>query len=385
MSWDARPFVLHTRVVSGTGGGPDKTILNSVRYLDRLGYRSACAYLRDPRDSGFTQIEQRARERSVTLLAVDDRGLWDLGVLSRFSAICRELRPAIWHGHDYKSNLLGLLLRRRFPMHLVTTVHGWVKHTWKTPLYYAIDRFCLRHYEQVICVSEDLHQECLALGLAANRCCHVPNAIDTDEFKRQVSAAQAKEKAGLPPGRLVVGAIGRLSAEKGFDLLIQAAARLLARGLDFELWIAGEGDQAAPLARLVESLGLSEKIRLLGFHPRPIDLYEAMDVFVLSSLREGLPNVLLEAMALEVAVLSTKVAGIPRLIQDGANGLLIEPGSVDALASYLDRLLTDEPLRWRLVQAGRQTVEKSYSFSRRMERIKTVYEGVLGMEDGQRG
>src|SRR5204862_58795 len=81
-----------------------------------------------------------------------------------------QARVGIWHGHDYKSNLLGLLLRSFWPMRLVTTVHGWVQHTRRTPLYYAVDRFSLPHYESVICVSEDLYRRCLAFGVAASRC-----------------------------------------------------------------------------------------------------------------------------------------------------------------------------------------------------------------------
>ena len=121
--------------------------------------------------------------------------------------------------------------------------------------------------------------------------------------------------SGSPQNRLLIGAIGRLSEEKGFDLLIAAVDRLLEQDLDVELRIAGEGDQQEHLASLIRDKGRDDRIRLVGFQAQTIPLYEAMDVFVLSSLREGLPNVVLEAMAMEVPVIATKVAGIPRLIQ----------------------------------------------------------------------
>jgi glycosyltransferase involved in cell wall biosynthesis len=108
-----------------------------------------------------------------------------------------------------------------------------------------------------------------------------------------------------------------------------------------------------------------------------MELYQAMDVFALSSLREGLPNVVLEAMALEVPVVATRVGGIPRLIRNGENGLIVEPGSSEALVPALDRLLGDESLRLRLGRAGRETIESNYSFSARMQKVRAIYEEVL--------
>jgi glycosyltransferase involved in cell wall biosynthesis len=373
----AMPVVLDTRVVSGTGGGPDKTILNSPRFLAQGGYRMLCAYMHPPNDPGFEQLRRRAAALQAPLLSIPDRGPLDWRVLAAMLRICRRERVQVWHGHDYKSNALGLLLRPFWPMRLVTTVHGWVKYTRRTPLYYAIDRFCLRRYEKVICVSEDLYRACRDCGVPQKRCVLIENGIDTRQYARRLELAAAKRRLGIPPERLVVGAVGRLSAEKGFDLLIHAVDRLLAEGIDAELLIAGEGDQEAPLRELAARLGRGERIRLLGYCPDPHDVYEAMDVFALSSLREGLPNVVLEAMAMEVPVLSTRIAGVPRLIRDGVNGLLIEPGSVDALTSALARLLRDEDLRLRLRQAGRRTVEVDYSFAVRMEKMRALYDSLL--------
>src|SRR5688572_23771369 len=126
------PLVLHTRVVTGVGGGPEKTILNSPRFLPELGYQALCAYMRPANDEGFAALRRKAREADASLLEVDDGGPLDFGLVRRFTDICREQRVAIWHGHDYKSNLLGILVRRHWPMKLITTVHGWVKHTWRT-------------------------------------------------------------------------------------------------------------------------------------------------------------------------------------------------------------------------------------------------------------
>ena len=375
------PVVLDARVVTETGGGPDKTILNSPRFLVSLGYRMLCAYMHPPGDPGFEQLRRKAESCRAPLLSVPDRGPWDWRVITRMLEICRRERVAIWHGHDYKSNLLGLLLRPFWPMRLVTTVHGWVKQTRRTPLYYRIDRLCLPHYERVICVSEDLHKGCLSCGVPDERCVLIENAIDTQEFSRRSGIGEAKRRLGIPADRLLIGAIGRLSAEKGFELLIQAADTLLREGLDLGLFIIGDGDRMPQLQRKVAELGRGERIRLLGYRQDTIELYQAMDVFALSSLREGLPNVVLEAMALGVPVVATTIAGIPRLIRDGENGLLVPPGDVEELTRALARTLRDAELRARLGTCGRRRVEERYDFGARMRKIRSIYDHLLGRGD----
>ena len=370
--------ILDTRVVTGSGGGPDKTILASPRFLAEDGYQMHCAYMHPPGDPGFEALRQKAEAWGAQLLSVPDRGPWDWKVAARLLEICRRERVAVWHGHDYKSNAIGLLLRPFWPMRLVTTVHGWVRQTRRTPLYYGIDRLCLPRYERVICVSEDLVGRCLATGVRAERCVLVENAIDTDRFTRRHSTGEAKARLGLDPRRPLVGAVGRLSPEKGFDVLIDAVDRLLAGGHDLDLAIVGEGDDRSRLEARIAASRLGGRVSLLGFRADTADLYEAMDVFALSSYREGLPNVVLEALALEVPVVATRIAGVPRLIHDEANGLLVESGSADELAGAIGRLLEDEGLRRRLARAGRETVEARYSFAVRMKTIAAMYDDLLG-------
>ena len=372
-----RPVILDTRVVTGSGGGPDKTILNSPRFLAEDGYRMICAYMHPPGDPGFEVLRERADSLRAPLCSIPDRGPLDWRVVGGMLDLCRREDVEIWHGHDYKSNIIGLLLRPFHPMRLVTTVHGWVRNTRRTPLYYGLDRICLPSYERVICVSEDLRESCLAAGVPAGRCVLIENGVDTEDFSRAMGIDEAKQRLGIGPGRPVVGAVGRLSAEKGFDLLIRAADRLLADGQDLELLIAGEGDEAGNLRELISSLGRGDRIRLVGYSRDTRVIYQAMDVFALSSLREGLPNVLLEAMAMEVPVVATRIAGIPRLIQDGRNGLLVEPGSAEALAEALAIALGDPALRSTLGHEGRRSVEASYSFRARMGKVRGIYDEIL--------
>ncbi|HYV38102.1 MAG TPA: glycosyltransferase, partial [Gemmataceae bacterium] len=229
------PVVLDTRVVTESGGGPDKTILNSPRFFAGSGYRMLCAYMHPPGDRGFDQLRSKAEAWQAPLLSVPDRGAWDWRVVTQLVGICRRERVRIWHGHDYKSNALGLLVRRFWPMRLVTTVHGWVQETRRTPLYYKIDRLCLPRYERVLCVSPDLREVCLTVGVPEDKCLLVENGIDTEQYQRRQLITVAKKRLGIPAHCMVLGGVGRLSAEKGFDHLLRAAHALLRRGLDLQI------------------------------------------------------------------------------------------------------------------------------------------------------
>jgi glycosyltransferase involved in cell wall biosynthesis len=181
----------------------------------------------------------------------------------------------------------------------------------------------------------------------------------------------------------LIGAVGRLADEKGFDRLILAVDRLLNRGARVRLAIAGEGERRAALESLIGERNRRDKIQLLGYRRDVPELLQAMDVFVLSSLREGLPNVLLEAMAMEVPVVATRINGIPRIVAHRGNGLLVEPDNVGELAAGLDLLLTNAEMQRRLAAAARATVVDRYGFAARMDKVSGIYRQVLTRSRGR--
>jgi len=330
--------------------------------------------MRYPQDRAFEKLRARADGLGVELITIDDYGPLDWKIVGRVRQACDALEPRIWHAHDYKSNLVGLLARRSRPMQLVSTVHGWVQRTWKTPLYYFIDRLCLRRYDQVICVSRDLQDKCIELGVAPERCWYVPNGIDTEMFSRRRVQANLRTELGTPTETLVVGAVGRLSAEKGFRSLLGVVRSLADRGQDCELWIVGEGPDRSVLETRIVEMGLGDRVRLLGHRSDMVDVYGAMDLFVLSSLREGFPNVLLEAMAMELPVVATSVAGVPDLIRDGSTGILVQAGNIAGLREGLEKMLADGGLRQRLGKGARAEVERDFSFTVRMDKVMEIYD-----------
>ncbi len=374
---DATPFVLHTRIVNGVGGGPEKTIVNSPRFLSQFGYRSACLYLHPADDPGIDDIARRAESAGAEFIPWIDGAPVDFGLVRRLQAFCRERNVAIWHAHDYKTNILGLLVRRRWSMKLVTTVHGWGVFSWKSPLYNAVGKGCLRFYDAVVSVSEDLHDESLRWKVAPARAHLIHNAIDTQVYRRTMERPAARQQFTLNSNGIVVAALGRLSAEKGFDLLIDAIADLRSTGLHITLWIGGEGPCRRALEMQIGKLQLHDSVHLAGHLADPRMMLQAADIFVLSSLREGLPNVVLEAMALETPVVSTRVAGIPSLITHNVSGLLVDIGDKSQLAREIMRLASDETLRQDLACHARERIVGSFDFEQRIRKVAKVYDSVL--------
>jgi glycosyltransferase involved in cell wall biosynthesis len=223
-------------------------------------------------------------------------------------------------------------------------------------------------------VSEAVRQQMAEYyGLPLGRIVTVRNGVDLGEFYRE-SAASTKSSTGL----LVIGAAGRLEAMKGFEYLIAAVRELQELGIEFELRIAGIGSRQRDLEREVKSLGLDRKARFLGQVSDMAAFYRSVDVFALPSVStEGLPLVVLEAMAMGLPVVATRLAGAPEVIEDGVNGLLVPPGDAPALARALSLLAADGELRRRLAMAGKSDVRHRFSVERVATEVTRVYRTVL--------
>jgi glycosyltransferase involved in cell wall biosynthesis len=376
----AAPAVLHVRVVCGHGGGPDKNILRATRYTDPARFRLAAAYLHPPHDRGIHVLRFEAEDAGMPFHAIPDTGPADPRSALAALQLCKALRVGVWHAHDYKSNFLGLILRCFWPMKLVTTMHGWTNETLRTRFYYRIDRQCIVRYDRVITVGPALHRACAEMAVPPQRETYLPNGIDLDEYTRRAPVAQRRRELGVPADRLVVGVVARLSAEKGVDRAVRALAGLRVRYPNCELHILGAGREQAHLQALCASLGLASAVRFWGWQRRPQPYYEMMDMLLLPSLTEGMPNAVLEAMAMGVPVAATDVGGVRELLDDGRAGVVL--GSDEAAWPAQVQPLLDSPAyRGILAQRAHARVAQRYSYRRWVERVNAVYTEVLGLTE----
>jgi glycosyltransferase involved in cell wall biosynthesis len=180
---------------------------------------------------------------------------------------------------------------------------------------------------------------------------------------------------GVPPGAVVVGATGRLAKQKGFDVLLAAFAQVRRQCPEAFLVIAGEGHERRSLTDEIRRLGLSGSVSLPGFVENMTGFYDSLSLFCLPSRFEGMPNVLLEAMAAGVPLVATRVSGVGELVAEGETGLLVPPEDASGLAEAIVELLSDESLRSGLADRARRMVEAEYSMDRMLDDLEAVLAG----------
>ncbi len=372
----AAPTVLHVRVVKGSGGGPDKTIFRSAGHLNKAEWNVAAAYIHPTNDPAVNLIRKQADRFNCRLFQITESSPISLSTVNKLADLCRSLNVRIWHAHDYKSDVMGLFVKRLFNLKLITTVHGFTRESARTRLYYHLDNLVLPHYDHVIAVSPSLMRHCVMHGVSPSRLTFIPNAVDLQEFSPQRTRAAAKATLGIPESATVIGVISRFSTEKGVDRAIRSFKILLDRHPNTQLHLIGDGPQREHLNILTDYFGLQHAVRWWGWQMNTRPLYEMMDMLLLPSYTEGSPNVVLEAMAMKVPVAATDVGGIRQLLDDGNCGMLL-PHDETEWPELLHTLLMRSDMRIRMADAARQRVHRHFSFDRRMNNISDVYHRLI--------
>lgn len=371
-----KPCVAQVRVIRGAGGGPDKTIFKSTPILRDMGFEPLAIYMYDPNADGFDVVRRRAQNHDCPLVAIPDNGPLDLNVIRQLRRVCDEHDIRIWHGHDYKANFMGRLLRKLHPMRLVSEVQGWVTESPRMSLYTWVDKKSIGRYDHVITVSADLFEQCLALGIPEERLTLMENAVDVSEFADTDFTRTTK----APSDRIVLGAAGRLSPEKGFSLLIDIVNELADAGQDIELRIAGEGPERDRLMQQIARSHHPDRVELCGHVFDMGAFFASLDVFVLSSLREGLPNVVLEAMAMELPIVATRCGGMTEFVGDSESIVLCDPGQPQQLRNALVTVVQSATERTRLAAASRYHIQQ-FSFSHRARQVTAIYDQLLNRDE----
>ena len=371
--------ILHTRTVTGCGGGPDKTILRSAAMLDPMRYRAVAAYLHPAGDPGIDALRGTASRFGMDMHTIPERGPISLRTVRRLADLCKRLHVDVWHAHDYKTDLLGRLIARSHPMKLVSTMHGFTGETWRTRLYAKLSHGALRQYDRVLAVSPQLMRYAAEHGVHPDQLRHVPNGIDMSESKRKQPREQAKYALGLAKEEHAIGVVARFSIEKGVDRAIRLFAKVHQQRPNTRLHLIGDGPQRSELEALVDRLGLTYQVRWWGWHKDTRPILEAMDTLVLPSRTEGLPNVLLEAMAIGLPVAAARVGAVADVLANGDCGVLLS-GDAEAWPSQVLPLIDLPLVRERLLCAAWLRVNEQYNFTKRMQRVEAIYDELLGGE-----
>jgi glycosyltransferase involved in cell wall biosynthesis len=272
--------------------------------------------------------------------------------------------------------VLGLIAALHLGLPIISVSRGWTAHTWKVRFNERLDRVVLRFMDRVACVSEAQAAKVRHAGVRAERVRVIHNSIDTRRFAVVGRGHEALQSLFPTAREQIVIGVGRLSPEKGFDQLIEAAALVVPHYPDVGFVLVGDGPERERLARLISNANLQDRFILSGFRSDVDALIPGANILAQSSHTEGLPNVVLEACAAGIPVVATDVGGTREVIRDGYNGFLVPAGKPEALAARLLDLLRSPDRRRSMGMSGRQVVADEFSFERQSAEYMALFDEV---------
>jgi glycosyltransferase involved in cell wall biosynthesis len=301
----------------------------------------------------------------------------DPRILTDLVALGRKRGARILHVHGYAASDFGRLAARQLGAALILHEHFADP---RMPAYQAVaDRLLSRLTDRAIAVSQSTADFLVNERFVPRERVHlIWNGAPLDTFAPAPpeQAHAVREALGIPAGATLIGAIARLNEQKGHRYLLDAAALMMRARTDVRVLIAGDGDLMGPLKEQARALGLSDRVTFAGHRTDVPDLLGAIDVFCISSIYEGTPLTLFEAMAAGKTIVSTAVDGCAEVLKHGETGLLVPPRDPEALAAALARVVDDHPLARSLADAARRDSAR-YDAAECVRRMETLYDEVL--------
>jgi glycosyltransferase involved in cell wall biosynthesis len=372
-------------------GGPALHVAYLTAGLEPRGYRTtlvAGELSRGEESMAFVAERLGVPVVTVSELHREISPLRDAIATVRLARLIRAQRPHILHTHTAKAGALGrlaaLLAGPSARPLIVHTFHGHVLRGYfgglRARAFKLVETLLARWTDALVAVSPQVRDDLVALGVApAEKFVVVRLGIELDErvAARNGTRDDARRLLGIPSERFVIGWIGRMTGVKRTGDVLLALKALRARGVDASLCLIGGGPDREALEEQAHNLGLARDYLSLGYQEDVGQWYAALDALVLTSGNEGTPVSAIEALAAGRPVVATSVGGVPDVVRDGEDGLLVDLGDVDGLAERLARLAADAELRERMGAAGRERVLSRYAVDRLVDDIDRLYRSLL--------
>lgn len=380
------PRIMDFRGTYKGGGGPDKTVLNSAARHDPQKVHVLVTYIRQPEDTEF-QIPEMARQLGVNYVDVLDGSLLDRTCLRNLKYILLEHELTVIHSHDEKTLLYAWLLKCMKPgLKIMYTCHSHpiygreaftsIMGYLKFKLRQKVQIFLMKRYQKpIITVSHDTKKRLIMNGLDGKDVAVLHNGIDLSVWQQSNSRQLLRKELSIPDDGFLVGTVARITYDKDLPTFYRVAQEVAARVSKVTFVIVGDGngDELEKAREEVARRGLGQLIRFTGHRNDLKDIYSSFDVFLMTSLTEGLPNTLLEAMAMGIPAVSTEVGGVPELLEAGKSGFLAPVYDSSGLAEHVISLLIDPQLREVCGKSSRKRVEEHFSFDRRVRLMEEYY------------
>jgi glycosyltransferase involved in cell wall biosynthesis len=382
-----RPKIRLLAFIEGsTVNGPAKNFLNFCRTARVMNSgplleTSLVMFERSPQNVTpvpTNELREASQRQGIPVHVVRERHAFDPLVWPQLRGILKRVSPHVIQTHMFKSHFL-IRASGAYKHHIwIAFHHGYTRSRFRHDLLAHLDRWSLRAPAQVVTVSDAFAHLLISRGVRPEQIKVLHNAVDADWIEPKCvseSRRAAKAALGYGPEKLVL-AVGRLSREKGFSDLVNAVAYLkqVKSSLKFRGVILGEGLERQNLTQAIQKKHLEKDLLLIGHISDVRPYYRAADILVIPSLSEGSPNVLLEAMAAGLPVVATHVGGIPEIASDEQTALLVPPRNPRALATGIDRLLSDSALADSLAARARELVVTLHTPMVRAQALLSMYE-----------
>lgn len=352
--------VIHLISSSGLYGA-EKMVINLCRAQQGLGLSPGLMVF-DNSHSPNLEVADSARDHGIPVRLLKCHGRFDPSAVRHLRSQIRASRCDVLHTHGYKANLYGYLASRTLPLTVVSTCHRF-----DTGRHNTLDGPILRRFDAVAAVSDEAAESLLSVyRLSPEMVTSIPNGIDLDR------ANSSAIRSDHPP---VVGMVGRLAPEKAPADFLTVAGEVSRTLPDVKFDVVGDGPMRAELERARDDAGLEGTVDFLGFREDVQEIYRGLTILLQPSLREGMPMTTLEAMASGVAVVATRVGALPDVIEDGRNGILVDPHDTGAMTAAVRFLLTDQAAREAIVEQARDDVRQSYGSETMARRYVAFYTG----------
>lgn len=366
--------VLHL-IGSNLVGGPEKQILHHAQDMQDSEYSLSIGSFHDLKDR--PEILVAAEQHNIPTLCLPGGVRPDL--VRRLSRMLAERKGSLLCTHGFKANVVGYLAAQKTGTSHVAFVRGFTAENARVMFYEMLERQALKRADRVVCVSESQAQQIAPMRKHRRPPIVVKNAMLPPYSRKHDRKPVSRNDLCIPQAAFVFGSVGRLSMEKGHRFMISAFHRLCMEaptGAPLYLIVVGDGKEQKPLEQQASVLGIREQIHFAGFQGDSTEWMHLLDCLIQPSLTEGTPNTVLEALCLKVPVIASAVGGIPDLIVDGRNGLLVPAADVEQMAAAMKKMWLRPELRSQLT-TGAEDLVHEYSPAYQRQRLIEVYEEVF--------
>ncbi len=346
-------------------GGAERVSLNFLKNFDTSQFTiEPILFLRPWERENYFESELKELGLKYFIIPISKSDRFDLFRIPRcFLMLLQLIRNKSYdliHTHGYIADLMGIFVSKICTIPIISTCHGFIYEGKKLYVYNTLDCYCLKYFNGIISVSEQLKSDLITKGINKAKITVIENspALKISDDNLTEIRNKLRNDIKIEPQELLIGYIGRLSSEKGILYLLESITML---DNLFKLVVIGEGGQEEELKKMVADRGLSSRVIFTGFQKNISEWLAAIDIFVLPSLTEGTPLVLLESMAHGVPCIATAVGGVPKIIESGIDGILVTPGKPMEIRDAVNELGSNTIIKNSISLNGKLKIEQNYN------------------------